>query len=84
MQKLYTKNGAREFWVHNTPPVGCRPYNILYYPSLNLDVNGCIKSHNEVVREFNKQLREKVYQLRTQLSDAHLTYVDILLQLNIL
>lgn len=42
-----------------------------------MDTNGCVKSHNEVAQEFNRQLKDGLYRLRTQLPDAVLTYVDI-------
>ncbi|EOY00665.1 GDSL-like Lipase/Acylhydrolase superfamily protein isoform 2 [Theobroma cacao] len=71
--------GARTFWIHNTSPIGCLPYQVLDYPpqTENMDQNGCIRSHNEVAQEFNRQLKERVSQLRMQLPDAVLTYVDI-------
>ncbi|KAK4597892.1 hypothetical protein RGQ29_015420 [Quercus rubra] len=43
----------------------------------NMDQSGCVKSHNEVAKEFNRQLQERVTQLGAQLPDAILTYVDI-------
>ena len=36
-----------------------------------------MKSHNEVAKQFNRQLQERVTQLGAQLPDAILTYVDI-------
>lgn len=42
-----------------------------------MDQNGCVKSHNEVAKEFNRQLKYRVSQLRKQLRDAVLTYTDI-------
>ncbi|GMP57838.1 hypothetical protein CsSME_00021746 [Camellia sinensis var. sinensis] len=36
-----------------------------------------MESHNEVAQEFNKQLKDKVSQLRTKFEDALLVYVDI-------
>lgn len=78
LQKLY-KKGARKFWIHNTGPIGCLPTMVFNYPPKpdNADQNGCIKPFNEVAREFNKQLKDRVSQLRTQLKDAVLIYVDI-------
>ena len=44
----------------------------------DLDQNGCMKSHNEVAQEFNKQLKDKIMsQLRVQLPQAAFTYVDV-------
>ncbi|CAK9176004.1 unnamed protein product [Ilex paraguariensis] len=78
VEKLY-KLGARAFWIHNTGPIGCLPYLALTYSPKpgNRDQNGCVKSYNEVAQEFNKQLKERVYKLRTQLKDAQLTFADI-------
>lgn len=77
-QKLY-QLGARSFWIHNTGPIGCLPFAVIYYPPKpeNMDQSGCVKSHNEVAKEFNRQLQERVTQLGEQLPDAILTYVDI-------
>ena len=77
-QTLY-KQGARTFWIHNTGPIGCLPISVIYTPAKteDLDQIGCLKSHNEVAQEFNRQLKEKVSSLRSQLSGAALTYVDI-------
>lgn len=78
IQKLYQR-GARVFWIHNTGPIGCLPFFVVTYPPRpeDADRNGCIKSYNEVALEFNKQLKEQVSKLRTQLSGAALFYVDI-------
>ncbi|TXG54646.1 hypothetical protein EZV62_019902 [Acer yangbiense] len=79
VQQLY-KEGARFFWIHNTGPIGCLPNRVLYFqpkPS-DLDQNGCMKSHNEVAQEFNKQLKDRIMsQLRVQLPQAAFTYVDV-------
>ncbi|XP_057983249.1 GDSL esterase/lipase At3g27950 [Malania oleifera] len=78
VHQLY-KEGARVFWIHNAGPIGCLPYNVIYYPlkSGNLDQNGCVKPHNEVAQEFNKQLKDRVSQLTKKLPDAVFTYVDV-------
>ncbi|XWS34707.1 hypothetical protein CRYUN_Cryun21dG0060900 [Craigia yunnanensis] len=78
VQRLH-QQGARAFWIHNTGPIGCSPFQVLDYPpqTENVDQNGCIMSQNEVAQEFNRQLKEGVIQLRMQLPDAVLTYVDI-------
>ena len=77
-QKLY-QQGARAFWIHNTGPIGCLPYFVINYPPKpnNSDQNGCIKSYNEVAQVFNKQLKDRIYQLTTKFQDASLIYVDI-------
>ncbi len=77
-QQLY-KEGARVFWVHNSGPIGCLPYNVIYDKSKpgNLDQIGCVKPQNEVAQEFNRQLKDRVFKLRAQLPNAVFTYVDV-------
>ncbi|XAR51863.1 Alpha-L-fucosidase [Bertholletia excelsa] len=78
IHQLY-KRGARFFWIHNTGPIGCLPYNVIYYnlKPRNLDKNGCVRPQNEVAEDFNKQLKNRVFQLRAQLPHAAITYVDV-------
>ncbi|PON64264.1 Lipase [Parasponia andersonii] len=78
VERLY-QQGARKFWIHNTGPIGCLPVTVVYNPPKpeDMDDNGCLKSHNEVAQEFNRQLKERVSNLRSQLLDTVLTYVDI-------
>ncbi|XP_077227339.1 GDSL esterase/lipase At5g14450-like isoform X2 [Tasmannia lanceolata] len=78
IQELYHQ-GARVFWIHNTGPIGCLPYSVMFYPfkSGNLDQNGCVKPQNEVAQEFNRQLKDRMTQLRQQLPSAALIYVDV-------
>lgn len=78
IERLY-QYGARAFWIHNTGPIGCLPYFVINYPPKpeNTDPIGCIESYNEVAREFNNQLKNKVSQLSNRLKDALLVYVDI-------
>ncbi|KAL0392664.1 UNVERIFIED_CONTAM: GDSL esterase/lipase [Sesamum radiatum] len=78
LEQLY-KLGARTFWIHNTGPIGCLPFFVVKLPPEpnNTDPSGCIISYNEVAQEFNKQLKEKIFKLRTQLQNALLIYVDI-------
>ncbi|MBA0640829.1 hypothetical protein Goklo_023731, partial [Gossypium klotzschianum] len=72
------KEGARFFWIHNTGPLGCLPYNVIYGKKPgNVDKNGCVKAQNEAAIEFNKQLKNKITWLRTQLPFAKFTYVDV-------
>ena len=71
--------GARAFWIHNTGPIGCLPFSVIYFPPTpeNVDSNGCVKSQNDVAEEFNRLLKQMVSELSKELSDAALTYVDI-------
>ncbi|XP_043691995.1 GDSL esterase/lipase At5g14450-like isoform X2 [Telopea speciosissima] len=79
IQRLY-EEGARTFWVHNTGPVGCLPYAVIYYPNKDgshLDQNGCVRTQNEVAQDFNRQLLDRITLLRTQFPLAVFTYVDV-------
>ncbi|CAI0455210.1 unnamed protein product [Linum tenue] len=76
-QQLY-KEGAKFFWVHNTGPLGCLPYSVIYNSDPNnLDGNGCVKSRNNAAQEFNRQLERKLSQLKEQLPHSSFTYVDV-------
>ncbi|KAK4477514.1 hypothetical protein RD792_016741 [Penstemon davidsonii] len=71
--------GARNFWIHNTGPLGCLPENIVKFgtdPS-KLDGLGCVSSHNQASKNFNLQLHALCKKLQGQYQDANVTYVDI-------
>ncbi|XP_043704562.1 GDSL esterase/lipase At5g14450 [Telopea speciosissima] len=79
VQQLY-KQGARTFWLHNTGPIGCLPTSVMYLGPTKpgvLDEHGCLKSHNDMAEEFNRQFKETVIKLRRQLPRAALTHVDL-------
>ncbi|KAJ0544872.1 putative alpha-L-fucosidase [Helianthus annuus] len=78
VEKLY-QGGARAFWIHNTGPIGCLPFLVKNYPPApeNVDKIGCVDSYNKVAQEFNKQLKDRVSTLRTQLQESSLVYVDV-------
>ncbi|KAE8728219.1 GDSL esterase/lipase [Hibiscus syriacus] len=77
IHQLY-KEGTRFFWIHNTGPLGCLPYNVIYGKKAgNLHKNGCVKSQNEAAMEFNSQLKDEISWLRTQFPFAKFTYVDV-------
>ncbi|PKI79142.1 hypothetical protein CRG98_000434 [Punica granatum] len=79
VQHLYDQ-GARTFWIHNTGPIGCLAITIqaVHDPMPGyLDKQGCVKDQNDMASEFNRQLKEKVGQLRRQLPEAALTYIDV-------
>ncbi|KAM7508435.1 hypothetical protein LguiA_018888 [Lonicera macranthoides] len=78
IQKLYDQ-GARNFWIHNTGPLGCLPQNIAKFgtdPS-KLDEQGCVSSHNQAAEIFNLQLHALSVKLQGQFWDANVTYFDI-------
>ncbi|KAK1401584.1 GDSL-like Lipase/Acylhydrolase superfamily protein [Heracleum sosnowskyi] len=47
-KKLYDE-GARNFWIHNTCPLGCLPQNIAKFgtDSSKFDELGCVTTHNQ-------------------------------------
>ncbi|KAL0377815.1 UNVERIFIED_CONTAM: GDSL esterase/lipase [Sesamum radiatum] len=72
------RQGARNFWIHNTGPLGCLPQNIAKFgtdPS-KLEL-GCVSSHNQASRLLNLQLRALCKKLQGQYPDANVTHVDI-------
>jgi len=78
-QNIY-QQGGRTFWVHNTGPFGCLPVNMFYMgtPAPGyLDKSGCVKAQNEMAMEFNRKLKETVINLRKELTQAAITYVDV-------
>ncbi|KAK4719666.1 hypothetical protein R3W88_018004 [Solanum pinnatisectum] len=78
IHQLYYE-GAVNFWIHNTGPIGCLPYSVIDYPlkPQGLDGIGCIENQNKVAREFNEQLKDRILHLRAELPRAAFTYVDI-------
>lgn len=78
VQKLYDE-GARNFWIHNTGPLGCLPQNIAKFgtdPS-KLDELGCLTTHNQASKLLNLQLHALCTKLRLQYTDANVTFIDI-------
>ncbi|XP_022151766.1 GDSL esterase/lipase At3g26430, partial [Momordica charantia] len=71
--------GGRFFWIHNTGPVGCLPYVLDRKPvsASEYDKYGCATPFNELAQTFNRGLKEAVVELREDLPDAAITYVDI-------
>ncbi|XP_048433762.1 GDSL esterase/lipase At5g14450-like isoform X1 [Pyrus x bretschneideri] len=79
VRNLY-EQGARTFWIHNTGPIGCLGVTLSYLHNPNpdfVDSQGCDKFQNDMARKFNRQLEQKVIQLRKELPLSAITYVDI-------
>lgn len=76
MQTLYDE-GGRNFWVHNTGPLGCLPQKLSLVQKKDLDSYGCISSYNSAARLFNEGLRLLCQEMRSELKDANIVYVDI-------
>ncbi|XXG59371.1 hypothetical protein AAC387_Pa04g1471 [Persea americana] len=78
VKKIYGQ-GAKNFWIHNTGPLGCLPQNIAAFgkdPS-KLDELGCVRTHNRAAKLFNLQLHALCTKLQGEFSDANITYVDV-------
>jgi hypothetical protein len=80
LQTLYY-NGAKNFWVHGTGPLGCLPQKLaaLRADDSDLDYSGCLKTLNNGAYEFNNQLCAVCDKLRLQLRGATIVYTDVLL-----
>ncbi|KAM3706229.1 hypothetical protein ACJW31_03G137900 [Castanea mollissima] len=78
IKKIYGE-GGRIFWVHNTGPVGCLPYVMdrFLIMASQIDKYGCASPFNDVAQYFNLRLKETVAQLRKDLPEAAITYVDV-------
>ncbi|XP_009773596.1 GDSL esterase/lipase At1g54790 [Nicotiana tabacum] len=78
VKRLYDL-GARNFWVHNTGPLGCLGQNIAKFgtDSSKLDELGCVSSHNQAAKILNLQLYALCKKLQSQYADANITHVDI-------
>ncbi|WCJ43193.1 GDSL-like Lipase/Acylhydrolase superfamily protein [Euphorbia peplus] len=78
IKRLYDQ-GARNFWIHNTGPLGCITQNVVKFgtdPS-KLDELGCVSGHNQAAKLFNLQLHALCIKLQGQYADSNITYVDI-------
>ncbi|PON52867.1 Lipase [Trema orientale] len=78
LKRLYNE-GARNFWIHNTGPLGCLPRIIDRFgkdPS-KLDQFGCVTSQNNAANAFNSQLHDLCQKFRGQFPEANVTFVDI-------
>ncbi|XP_004298998.1 PREDICTED: GDSL esterase/lipase At3g26430-like [Fragaria vesca subsp. vesca] len=77
--KYVHSQGGRNFWIHNTGPVGCLPYVLDRLPVLvsEMDRHGCATPFNELAQFFNRGLKHAVVQLRKELPSAAITYVDV-------
>ncbi|XP_044481695.1 GDSL esterase/lipase At1g54790-like isoform X2 [Mangifera indica] len=75
---LYNE-GARNFWIHNTGPLGCLTQNVAKFGSdpSSLDEQGCVIGHNQAAKLFNIQLHALCKKLQGDFPDSNITYVDI-------
>lgn len=78
MKTLYNE-GGRKFWVHNTGPLGCIPQKLWLdqHKEGDLDATGCVASYNSAAKVFNTALLQLCQEMRSELADATIVYVDI-------
>ncbi|CAI0395353.1 unnamed protein product [Linum tenue] len=80
IQRLYNA-GARNFWIHNTGPLGCLARVIASNKNeSDVDPLGCLASRNRAAVAFNTQLHQLcTTTTAAQLlpAGANLTYVDV-------
>ncbi|CAN8305766.1 unnamed protein product [Cochlearia groenlandica] len=76
IKTLYNE-GGRNFWVHNTGPLGCLPQKLSVVKTNNYDKHGCLASYNAAAKLFNEGLNHMCRELRTELREANIVYVDI-------
>ncbi|XP_010470378.1 PREDICTED: GDSL esterase/lipase At1g54790-like [Camelina sativa] len=78
LRRLYDE-GGRNFWIHNTGPLGCLAQNIAKFGTdpTKLGEFGCVSSHNQAAKLFNLQLHALSKKIQAQFPDSNVTYVDI-------
>lgn len=78
IKRLYAE-GARNFWIHNTGPLGCiaQVVSLFGRDKSKLDEFGCVIDHNQAAKLFNSQLHGLFKKLPQQYPDSRFTYVDI-------
>ncbi|XP_068663855.1 GDSL esterase/lipase At1g09390-like [Aristolochia californica] len=69
--------GGKNFWIHNTGPLGCLPKKLALNSNEEKDQHGCIKSYNDAAKAFNVGLRALCKELRSHLGNATIVYVDM-------
>lgn len=77
--KVIYEHGGRKFWVHNTGPLGCLPQKLsqMQRNSKDVDLFGCVSSYNKAAQLFNEALCHLCQELRSEMKDAVIVYVDI-------
>ncbi|KAK9265691.1 hypothetical protein L1049_012580 [Liquidambar formosana] len=73
------QRGGKNFWVHNTGPLGCLPQKLATRSknASDFDQFGCLKPLNNGAKAFNEQLRALCEELRSELKNATIVYVDV-------
>ncbi|XP_010270892.1 PREDICTED: GDSL esterase/lipase At1g09390-like [Nelumbo nucifera] len=77
--KTIYDQGGRNFWIHSTGPLGCLPQKLTMVPKTrgDLDRYGCLRSYNDAAKVFNGGLVALCEQMRSELRNSTIVYVDI-------
>ncbi|XP_009796574.1 GDSL esterase/lipase At1g09390-like [Nicotiana tabacum] len=77
--KAIYEEGGKNFWVHNTGPIGCLPKSLTTYNKYkdDYDEHGCLRSLNEGAKIFNDKLYLLSEKLRDELKNTTIVYVDV-------
>ncbi|KAF9595112.1 hypothetical protein IFM89_037046 [Coptis chinensis] len=73
------QHGGKNFWIHNTGPLGCLPQRLATSSQIATDTDqyGCIQSLNNAAKEYNKGLFGLCEELRSEMKNATIVYTDI-------
>ncbi|KAG8390751.1 hypothetical protein BUALT_Bualt01G0116100 [Buddleja alternifolia] len=80
LRAIYYLAGGKNFWVHNTGPLGCLPASLANRKTnatTDYDENGCLTRLNEGAKEFNAKLKALCQELRREMKNSTIVYVDI-------
>uniref|UniRef100_U5FTD1 Uncharacterized protein n=1 Tax=Populus trichocarpa TaxID=3694 RepID=U5FTD1_POPTR len=71
VQNIY-QHGGRNFWVHDTGPLGCLPKKLAAFDqkASDFDQHGCLKPLKNAATQFNDQLRILCEELESELNNS--------------
>ncbi|XP_016496974.1 GDSL esterase/lipase At1g09390-like [Nicotiana tabacum] len=78
IKEIY-EEGGKNFWVHNTGPIGCLPKSLATYNKYkdDYDEHGCLISLNEGAKIFNDKLYLLCEKLRDEMKNITIVYLDV-------
>ncbi|CAM8968816.1 unnamed protein product [Rhodiola kirilowii] len=73
------EQGARNFWVPNSHPLGCLPLLLSAgnFTEADIDQYGCLLSLNDLIKIYNEKLQILCRELQMEFSNATVVYADI-------
>ncbi|KAK1378530.1 GDSL-lipase protein [Heracleum sosnowskyi] len=66
--------GARKIALYGLGPIGCTPEEIRTFPT---NLSGCVDNINIAVALYNDRMKPLVDSLNANLSDAHVTFINV-------